>query len=256
LITTHDLLFAAAADVRHEVELQAGETRATQREVLELADRTLASGVTGFVHPLNLTQPKPTLIVDGPYDVYYINQAYAKAGRVNAWDIRSLESLDPDTGGSGKNTLKNYLKANTGPLRARPSTSPVVVLLDWEDTEAERQAFETLLAAHPTSRAIVWPVDLANPAIGASFRGIERYLGSELLEDVALSTPGIGITRTLGTPATFELQPQKKSEAKQALRRRCEDRDDAADVAFLVQSLDWLDSQLPAQLLQPSLPTT
>ncbi len=256
LLTTHELLFASAADVRHSIELVDGEATATKLDVLELADRTLASGVTGFVHPLNLTQPKPTLIVDGPYDVFYVTEAYRHSGRINPWDIRSLETIDPSQGGSGKTALKAYLRANSGPLRARPSGSPVIVLLDWEDTETERRTFAELVAAHATSTAIVWPVDLSNPQIGESFRGIERYLGSKLIEHVAKRSPSAGITRTLGASPLFELQPQKKTKAKQELVTRCRARDRADDVDWLVKALDWLDSQLPKPSGQSSLPGT
>jgi energy-coupling factor transporter ATP-binding protein EcfA2 len=172
LVTTHELLFAGAGDLRDEVGLDGGETTAAQYEMAELADRTLASGVTGYVHPLAMTQPKPTLIVDGPFDVFYLEQAYRKGNRVNPWDIRCLETLDPDLGGSGKDKLKQYLRNSKGPLRARPSASPVIVLLDWEDSENERQAFAQLLDDHPTSTALVWPKDLCNPRLGESFRGM------------------------------------------------------------------------------------
>ena len=151
LLTTHDLLFVAASDAAFEVTTDDFSTTVEKVDGMELADRALASGVTTFVHPLNRTAPKPTLLVDGPFDVYYLEASYRHSGRKSPWDIRCLETLDPTVGGSGKNTLKNYLKANRGPLRARPRESPVVVLLDWEDTEAERQSFSELVEAHPTS---------------------------------------------------------------------------------------------------------
>lgn len=254
-VTTHDLLFAGAADVRHEVGLDGGETTAAQYEMSELADRTLASGVTGYIHPLALTQPKPTLIVDGPLDVFYLEHTYRKANRLNPWDIRCLETLDPDLGGSGKDKLKQYLKNSKGPLRARPSASPVIVLLDWEDSENERQAFADLLIEHPTSTAVVWPQDLSNPRLGSSFRGIERFLGTALVEHVANQQPNLGITQTVANPPIFELQPPRRSAVKQALARECEGRDNVQDVQPLIGALDWLDSNIPGRAQQPRLPS-
>jgi energy-coupling factor transporter ATP-binding protein EcfA2 len=255
LVTTHDLLFAGAADLRHEVGLEGGETTAQQYEMSELADRTLASGVTGYVHPLALTQPKPTLIVDGPFDVFYLEQAYRKGRRLNPWDIRCLETLDPDVGGSGKDKLKQYLKNSKGGLRARPSTSPVVVLLDWEDSENERLAFAQLVSEHPTSTAVVWPQDLSNPRLGSSFRGIERFLGTPLIEHVANQQPNLGITQTVANPPIFGLHPPSRSAVKQALVRECRGRDDVQGVQPLIDALNWLDSNIPGRAQQPRLPS-
>lgn len=254
VLTTHDLLFAGAADVRHEVTLDGGEAKATQYEMAELADRTLASGVTGYVHPLSLAQPKPMLIVDGPLDVFYVEEAYRRSKRLNPWDIRCLETLDPTLGGSGKTALKQYLKNNKGPLRARPSASPVVILLDWEDSENERQTFSKLVEDHPTSTAIVWPTDLANPSLGKSFRGIERFLGTKLIEVIAQRQSQLGITQTLTTPPVFEVQPSQKSAVKQALAKECKARNRSADVAPLAQALKWLDSHIKGKSEQPPLP--
>jgi hypothetical protein len=251
-LTTHDLLFAVASDERYEVDVTDGATFVVGRAVLELADEMLARGVTSFVHPLNLTPPKPTLLVDGPYDVFYWLKAYAVSGRVNPWDIRALSDIDP-AAGSGKNAIRKYLSQNKGPLRARPTTSPVVVLLDWEDTEDDRRAVEALLADHTTSRAVLTPQDRANQELGATFRGIERFLGTELVESVA-ENPALGIVRGAGGAGPFELMPQTSDQAKQALIHACRARNDPADTQRLVDALDWLESYLPATTVPTTLP--
>jgi energy-coupling factor transporter ATP-binding protein EcfA2 len=253
-LTTHELPFAAASDQRYRVSIEKGATAAQTREVLALAEEMLATGVTPFVHPLNLTPPKPTLLVDGPYDVFYWTTAYLHSERTNPWDIRSLPDIDPGVGGGGKNTIKKYLAQNAGPLRARPAGSPVVVLLDWEDTEAERQSVEALLTGHPTSRAILCPVDRVNPDLGESFKGIERFLATELVHTVAATDPGLGIVRGAGGVGAYELMPQTSDRAKQALVRRCRDRELAADTQLLSEALVWLESHLPASETPESLP--
>jgi hypothetical protein len=165
-LTTHQLLFASAAKERYEVWLEAGATQLASRSVRDLAERTLQSRVTHFVHPLNLTSPKPTVLLDGPHDVFYLESAFRHAGLANPWDIRCLETLDPDVGGSGEQQLREYLKRNRGPLRARPPESPVIIVLDWEANEDKRRGFQELLDVHPTSHAIVWPSTCLTQTLG------------------------------------------------------------------------------------------
>jgi AAA ATPase domain len=256
LLTTHELLFAAAADERFEIELANEATTAQARDVLDLANHTLAAGVTPFVHPLNLTAPKPTLLVDGPYDVLYLTEAYRLAARSNPWDIRSLEQLDPNIASSGKEQTRKYLRQNQGPLRARPTASPVIVLLDWEDSENDRQTLADVLAVHPTSTATVWPVDRTNPELDESFTGIERYLATDLVETAAETAPDAGIMRAVAGGRRFALTPQTKSAAKQALAKQFREREQAADVQRIIGALSWIESHLPAAETPASLPGT
>jgi hypothetical protein len=127
--------------------------------------------------------------------------------------------------------------------------------LDWEDSENERQAFAQILNDHPTSTALVWPQDLSNPRLAASFRGIERFLGTPLVESVVQQQPDLGITQRVGNPPIFELQPAQQSPVKQALARACERRDNVQDVRPLIDALDWLDSNIPGRAQQPRLPS-
>ena len=46
LVTTHDILFAAAADQRYSVESSDGSTGLTEMSTTDLAERTVATGVT------------------------------------------------------------------------------------------------------------------------------------------------------------------------------------------------------------------
>jgi hypothetical protein len=256
LLTTHRLLFAAAADQRYEVTAVDGATTATARPVLELAERSLSTGVSPFVHPLNLTPPKPTLLVDGPYDVYYLTEAYRRSGRPNPWDIRALQDIDPAQG-SGKETTRKYLQQNQGPLKSRPRTSPVIVLLDWEDSDSDLETTQKHLSGHPTSKAIRWPLTDANPELGDSFHGIEHHLATELVSAVATNA-ALGIVRGAGGQGPYELMPQTKSHAKQALAAATRARNQLSDLQPLVDSLPWLDGHIPApemaQAADPNAP--
>jgi energy-coupling factor transporter ATP-binding protein EcfA2 len=247
LLTTHEVLFAAAADRRYSVESGDSSTTMSELSTVELADQMVAAGVTPFVHPLNVCPPKPALMLDGPFDVFYFREAYRHLGQVSPWDIRCLETVDPGVAGSGRTQLRDYLRRNQGALRARPLHSPVVVALDWEDSEAQRAEFEHLLQCHPTSRAVVMPADLSNPDIGESFHGVERFLGTDIMRTVAQFQPGI--TQTVAHPQRFELQPSERATVKRALRDACRTRDNPDDVSHIGGLAKWLEAQLVASSL-------
>ncbi len=253
LVTTHDLVVASAAAERQWIELVSGDSRAEPLTALELADRSISAGISSFVHPLHLTAMKPTLLLEGPSDVWYVNEAYRQAGRTNPWDLRYLDEIETGAGG-GKDSLKKYLKTNQAALRARPSQSPVVVVLDWEVKEGEVQEFSKLVAAHPFSSAARWPADKSNPDLADSWVGIERYLGTDLVEATASAHPGAGMTKTVAANPVWELAPKRKDEAKGWLINECQTRNDRDDLAYLIALLDWLEAQLPSVGAQAPIP--
>jgi hypothetical protein len=128
-----------------------------------------------------------------------------------------------------------------------------VVLLDWEDTEGDREATQEILEVHPTSTAVLWPADMANPEVGASYHGIERFLGSGLLAEAAAAGQG-GIVQTVGENQTFELMPKQRGAVKQRLRERCEARNNPEDLRHIIDALPWLEEQIPLARLPERLP--
>src|SRR4051794_27027296 len=81
-----------------------------------------------------------------------------------------------------------------------------------------------------------------NPEVGESFRGIERYLASALIEQVGATQPGV--TRSLASPSTFELQPAQRDAVKHALRQACETRSNSDDLTRVLDVGIWLETRL------------
>ena len=252
-VTTHDLVFAAAAEQRQWITLDGGDSTAQSLTASNLADRSISEGVSPFVHPLNLTAMKPTLLLEGPSDVWYVNEAYRHAVRTSPWEVRYLKDVDPAATG-GKDALKQYLKGNQAALRARPTQSPVVAILDWEVKDGEAESVRTLIEAHPRSTASRWRADDANPDLAESWVGIERYLATELVEAVASAHPDAGMTRQAGGSTLWELAPQKKDKAKKLLIAACAERDQPADLQRIIDLLPWLESFLGPPASQAPLP--
>ena len=252
-LTTHDLVFAAAAEQRQWITLEGGDSTAQSLTASNLADRSISEGVSPFVHPLNLTAMKPTLLLEGPSDVWYVNEAYRHAGRTNPWEVRYLKDVDPAAAG-GKDALKQYLKVNQAALRARPTQSPVVAILDWEVKDGELESIRTLIEVHPRSTASRWRADDANADLAESWVGIERYLATALVEAVASAHPDAGMTRQAGGSTLWELAPQKKDKAKRLLITVCAERDQPDDLRRIIDLLPWLESLLGPPPSQAPLP--
>jgi hypothetical protein len=245
ILTTHDLVVAAGGDERQWIYAVSGDTQAESVTPAELADRSISQGVSAFVHPLHLSAMKPTLLLEGPSDVWYVEEAYRRAARANPWEIRHLGMIERDTTG-GKEGIRRYLKANQAALRARPSRSPVIVVLDWEVSEGEVNGLNELISTqHPWSSATRWPVDRSNPDLADSWVGIERFLATPLVETTATANPDAGMTRTVGENPRWELAPQRKDVAKKLLLAECGNRDLRDDLSFIIDLLDWLDGRLP-----------
>lgn len=244
-LTTHEPLFASTAGNRYEVRLIDGKTHMDALSVAALADRPVAAGITQYVHPLNLTTIKPTLLVEGKFDAFYIEHAYVKAERINPWDIRSLGDIEPGLGG-GKDKIRKYLAGNQGPLRARPTRSPVVVLLDPDVSEGGVVGVRELLEVHSTSTAARWPPDNVNTNLDESVRGIEQLLSTDLFEATAEAHSGSGIYKTMDAPQRIGIAKEKTSFAKQKLAETCKSRGQADDVVEIKNLLPWLEKFLPA----------
>jgi hypothetical protein len=128
-----------------------------------------------------------------------------------------------------------------------------VVLLDWETSEDERKGTDALVAVHAESTALVWPADRVNRELGETFRGSERFLSTELVEATAQAAPAKGILRD---PATgiYELLPQQKNDAKQALIEACRNRNEVGDLRIIIDLLPALESRIPQANAQLPLP--
>ena len=110
-----------------------------------LIDMALTGGVTPFTHPLHIGSIKPLLLVEGRDDREILLRAYRDSGKACPYDIKAMVDLEPSTTG-GVEQIETYLSNNRSALRARPSASPVIALLDWEVSEGKRGKIERRLA--------------------------------------------------------------------------------------------------------------
>lgn len=178
-------LFAQATETG--TELVAG---AEKREILE---RAAKAGVSRWVHPILYYPLDPLILVEGEYDRVFLEEAFRLLRPARRVRIADVESLSGSGGGVGG--LHSYVKANTAVIKARVPDSPVVVVLDW-DTVGKTAQFTKLFADGDPLHVTAWPESEANPRLGASFRGVERFYPDRLID--AAEEAGHAIAQTKG----------------------------------------------------------
>lgn len=245
ILTTHAVPFVGIASHGFLASLDAtGRSEIAKVGRAELLKSAFTARIAPYGHALHTGPPKPTLLVEGKHDQQLLLRAF-EAGQVpNPYDIRSLEDFDPELRGGDE--VARWLKYNAPALSARPETSPVYVLRDWETGQGTVNTIETALRAQPTSRCLVWPKDLTNPDLSESFVGIEKFLSTEFMEHAAAEL-GLPLTAPVGVQSwRYDVNRQSYVAAKPAIHAELEQRDDPADIAPLIAGLEWLCSQITA----------
>lgn len=248
LLTTHvtPFLGVGSAGLVSRVD-SSGRTEletASREELLRVAFTTR---ISPYSHALHSGPPKPMLLVEGTGDRDLILRAFRVAEAANPFDIRALSDLAPEL--TGGDDVVRWLKYNAAALNARPETSPVFVLRDWETGPKVVSQIEEVLSGHATSRCLVWPEDLVNPDLSRSFVGIERFLSTAFVEH-ASQTLGLHLTAPVGTnnpPAwRYDTPRAELNNVKSAIHADLRERDDPADLMPLVGAIPWLSRQLTA----------
>jgi hypothetical protein len=186
------------------------------------------------------------LLVEGVSDRRLILRAFAESGMLNPYDVVALPELDERLQGGDEVAL--WLRHNGPALRARPDTSPIFVLRDWESSQTAINRVSVALAVHPTSRCVAWPKDLTSPDLSDSFVGIEKLLSTQFIEH--LGARGI---LTLRVPADtsrvswrYDVERREFEGAKARMHAELEERRAADDLLPLVGALGWLTAHLRA----------
>ena len=197
--------------------------------------------ISSYQHPLYLSPDRPLVVVEGILDRAYLEIAAEAVNLKPIWTMVSLGDLEETkTGGSD---VKTYLKSNASVLKSRPLHAPIIVLRDWEDSKGEVDGYNAVLSQHETSCCLKPPETLCNPDLGKEFRGIERFLPTDLVEDVLSES-----VRPKNLKETYPLHVSggDLSNGKNALLDAVQSRPDPGQ--FLLELVKWLDSEVLATI--------
>lgn len=182
LATTHSDLMLQYSDRAVLIALQDGSSRFDESDDPRMIlDRSARTGVSRWVHPILHYPLDPLILVEGKCDRIFFEEALKQVRPRRAVRVRDIEQLEDQPTGGGVQNLLSYIKSNVGAIRARPSGSPVIVVLDW-DAASKKPEFERRFNAGDPFEVRAWPDSYFNPSLGKTFRGVERYLSNRLIE--------------------------------------------------------------------------
>jgi energy-coupling factor transporter ATP-binding protein EcfA2 len=247
VFSTHATPFLGVAEEGFVASLdEAGHTEFKRAARTELLQNAYTARIAPYAHALHTGPPKALLLVEGKSDRDLLLRAYQESGMANPYDIRALSDLDERL--QGGDELPRWLRYNAAALRARPETSPVFVLRDWESRENIMNQIETALEPHRTSRCFAWPKDLTNQDLSDNFTGIEKFLSTDFIEHAARQ---LGLQLLAPVPPhepawRFDVNKRSFEERKHAVHEELAQRANTDDLLPLKQALSWLSGQLAA----------
>lgn len=241
LFTTHNNAFLGVADHGVAVGMPGATSDVSTQTRANLIDLALAGGVTPFTHPLHIGSIKPLLLVEGRDDREILLRAYRDSGDACPYDIKAMVDLEQWMTG-GVEQIETYLKNNRSALRARPTASPVIVLLDWEVSESKRGKIERLLAEHPTSICRLMPEANRTSRLKDGMPGIEAYLSLEFYRAAETAFGLQLVSPTSPSTAGWDLGVEKAELGihKQDLHRLLERRRDPTDIVAVTRLVPWI----------------
>ncbi|MGE5110065.1 MAG: ATP-dependent nuclease [Acidobacteriaceae bacterium] len=163
-------------------------------------------GVSRFAHPILHYPTKVLILVEGKYDYDFINEILRILQPKRPLRIATLSHMEGPTR-TGGDDLISYVKANSKLIKNRSRSFPVVLLLDW-DKKGKSVGLGNIFSSDDPFRVEVWPAESANPKLGVSFRGIERFYPDRIIQEGILKGAKIGAT---GNDWILEAQTQDTS---------------------------------------------
>jgi 5S rRNA maturation endonuclease (ribonuclease M5) len=158
----------------------------------------------------------------------------------NPYEILCLRDFDETM--SGGDQIPTWLNYQREAIEARPESSPVIVLLDWDAKDDLIAKIDKRLSGHATSKCVKWPEDLANDDLNRSWLGIERFLSTSFIEWMA-NRHGVELlspAKPAGSSWRYGIEKKVLSESKTLMRREVLRRGRAKDIRPLIGALGWL----------------
>jgi hypothetical protein len=179
--TTHSDLMVQYAKKVFVVSKKGPETIAgPARDPREALDSLSHGGVSRWSHPILFHPLEPLILVEGKYDADFVREVLKNVGASSKVHVTWVGDIEGSEGEGGVERLKDYVKSNRNAIRTRRADAPVVVILDW-DCQTKETSFKNLVSDGGSYKVHVWPAAQANPKLGKSFRGVERFFSDRMI---------------------------------------------------------------------------
>lgn len=183
LCTTHSDIVIQYADRAIIVEKDGARSAFHTVDARTALENLSRAGVSRWAHPILHYPLDPLILVEGKFDRLFFEEAFKLIRPDRKVRVSELSQLDGTAGQSGGDeALRRYIKTNLPAIRCRRDDAPVVVVLDW-DAQSKAESFRTLAEAGAPYKVLAWPNDALNPALGKSFKGIERAYSDRIIAE-------------------------------------------------------------------------
>lgn len=180
--STHsDTLLYPAREVYYFI-LRQGHTVVERLSVNTALERAGREGVSPFVPPLLRFVREPLLLAEGRHDVDILLRYYELKGRIAPFRIISLEDITGEPGAGGVTAIRSFVRNHQAELAARPVNAPILIALDWDVRSSDVTGISKLIPERTNCQAVAMDVGLSNPELDQSFKGIERYYCTRVVE--------------------------------------------------------------------------
>jgi hypothetical protein len=185
------------------------------------------------------------LLVEGRDDRELLIRAYIDSQDACPYEIKAMEDIEKSTTG-GVDQIQSYLSNNRSALRARPTSSPVIVLLDHEVSQGSQNKIRSALHEHSTSECHVFPKSNRTPGLREDIAGIEAYLSLGFYE-AAEAEVGLIVVRP-GNPEqagySLGIDKSEMGKRKQDIHKLLRERNEPSDIIQITQLVPWISKLL------------
>lgn len=179
--STHSEVFVYAATAGFAVTQRGAATIVVPENVPELARKAANDSVTGWTHPALKFPMDTVVLVEGEIDAKVLARAAELLGKGRRFVFCSPSQLDEGVSGDGIAQVKQFVKRHGAALGRRLPRYPLLVVMDWDQRSSVGEIARNYGADGPRYvRAM--DESFADAAIGDTFRGIERFYSSRILE--------------------------------------------------------------------------
>lgn len=190
LYTTHSEVFIYSATCGFAVTQEESKTAARTRPISHLADEASGKLVSGWTAPALKFPLDVVVLVEGGTDALVLSHVAQLTGvGDNLLKFQVPSDLDQNLGGEGVDRITAFLERQRTELGHRLKTRPLLVLVDWDIPDSKLRTLETKYGDGGSLRVKRMEEEWAEPLVGPSFRGIERFFSVRILE--AAETKGM-----------------------------------------------------------------
>jgi hypothetical protein len=239
LLSTHNDVFVYGATAGFLVSLNEAPASAIERKpILDLAHEAASMQVTSLPSPV-LQFPFDTVVLtEGDIDTHVLSQASILMGMCR--DVKFVTPSDLDHGAAdGVEGVQRFVRSYRHVLPQRLSGHPLLVLLDWEVSRAKVQTIATKYGDGGAVNVRTMDESWADPLVGGSFKGIERFYSTRFLERAEES--GI-IALARRSDGELVVTPNDLGRAKAALAEFFCSSATEADCGGFRPALAWIES--------------